>query len=202
MTIFVRIQTKSIYAMNELAVSITGGNKMKTAFVTSVFAFVMYLTLTAGTGDIGLWSLSEILLAFLVAMVVGIASVKIVEAASPPGSGGISPARWPVALAYLMGPFFIAMARANLDVAYRVITGKIRPGITRISPGLRTDAALTALANSITLTPGTLTVDVDPETKDLFVHQINIKEGDELCPVCDCEHVCGSFPKWIRRVFE
>ncbi len=202
MTKSVVTQTKSIYATKESAATITGGTKMKTAFVTSIFAFVMYLFLSAGSGDIVLWSLSEIVMGLAVAILVGMASAKIIRVASPPGTGYLSPARWPVALAYLSGPFFIAMARANLDVAYRVITGNIRPGIVRISPGLKTDAAITALANSITLTPGTLTVDVDAETKDLFVHQINIPVGDEMCPTCDCEKVCGSFPKWIRRMFE
>lgn len=67
------------------------------------------------------------------------------------------------------------MAKANFDVAYRVITGKINPGIVKMSPGLKTDTALTFLANSITLTPGTLSVDTDDE-KNLYVHWINVDE--------------------------
>ena len=60
--------------------------------------------------------------------------------------------------------------------ANRVITGKINPGIVRISPKLKTDLGVTLLANSITLTPGTLTVDIDEKTNDLYVHWIAVKE--------------------------
>ena len=94
------------------------------------------------------------------------------------------------------------MAKANIDVAYRVITGRIKPGIVKISPKLKTDAGLTMLANSITLTPGTLSVDVDEETNDLYVHWINVKkEALEKMPR-DYEYVCGKFPDWARRVME
>mgnify|MGYP003876904265 FL=1 len=98
---------------------------------------------------------------------------------------------------YLIGPFFLAMARANLDVAWRVLTGRIRPGIVRFNPGLRTDLGRTVLANSITLTPGTLTVDVDDDTGDFYVHWINVKD-EEPRP----EDVCGPFPTWARRIAE
>jgi len=109
----------------------------------------------------------------------------------------LQPHRWVLFLFYLIGPFFLAMARANLDVAYRVITGRIRPGIVRFNPGLRTDLARTVLANSITLTPGTLTVDVDDESGDFYVHWINVKR-EEPRP----EDVCGPFPTWARRIAE
>ncbi len=72
----------------------------------------------------------------------------------------------------------------------------------KISPKLKTDAGLTMLANSITLTPGTLSVDVDEETNDLYVHWINVKkEALEKMPR-DYKYVCGEFPDWARRVME
>ena len=46
----------------------------------------------------------------------------------------LNPKRWFLFLAYL-GPFLWAMAKANVDVAYRVITGKINPGIVGFLPG-------------------------------------------------------------------
>jgi multicomponent Na+:H+ antiporter subunit E len=112
----------------------------------------------------------------------------------------INPRRWLYFIAYL-GPFFIAMAKANIDVAYRVITGKINPGIVKISPGLETDLGITMLANSITLTPGTLSVDVDKD-KNLYVHWINVNPKALEEKPRDCEYVCGTFPKWARRVAE
>ena len=114
----------------------------------------------------------------------------------------LNPLRWLKFLVYGFGPFFIAMAKANLDVAYRVITGKIRPGIVKIDPKLKTDFGVTFLANSITLTPGTLSVDVDEEHNYLYVHWINVKKGEEKKEFADTKYVCGSFPKWARRVAE
>jgi multicomponent Na+:H+ antiporter subunit E len=58
------------------------------------------------------------------------------------------------------------------------------------------------LANSITLTPGTLSVDIDENNNDLYVHWINVdKKAIQKKPV-DCKYVCGNFPKWIRRIAE
>ena len=112
----------------------------------------------------------------------------------------LNPVRWFYFIIYGFGPFFIAMAKANLDVAYRVITGRIRPGIVKIDPGLKTDFGLTFLANSITLTPGTLSVDVDEDHNYLYVHWIRVKEGEEKKEFADTKFVCGSFPEWARRV--
>jgi multicomponent Na+:H+ antiporter subunit E len=58
------------------------------------------------------------------------------------------------------------------------------------------------LANSITLTPGTLSVDIDENTNDLFVHWINVDEKALENKPVDCKHICGNFPKWIRRIAE
>ncbi|MDD5778969.1 MAG: Na+/H+ antiporter subunit E, partial [Candidatus Thermoplasmatota archaeon] len=96
---------------------------------------------------------------------------------------------------------FYEMAKANLDVAYRVVTGRIRPGIVKISPGLKSDTALTMLANSITLTPGTLSVDLD-EDNNLYVHWINVDEGALEEMPRPCRPVCASFSQWARRVAE
>ncbi len=180
---------------------ILGGNKMKTAIVASAFAFVTYLLLTAGSGDIGLWSPAEIAIGIVLGIIIGPVTEKALPYEKKEERRG-KPGGWLLLPIYLVGPFFISMAKANIDVAYRVITGRIRPGIMRISPGLKRDISITALGNSITLTPGTLTVDVDEKSGDLFVHWINVRKGDELYPRCSYEHICGTFPKWIRRMFE
>ena len=96
------------------------------------------------------------------------------------------------------------MARANLDVAMRVITGRINPGIVRISPGLKTDLGVLLLANSITLTPGTLSVEVDEESGDLFVHVINVSEELAAKEIADEKDLFPIFNLvgWIRRIAE
>lgn len=113
---------------------------------------------------------------------------------------GLNPVRWVSFIVYLFGPFLLGMIKANLDVAMRVITGEIRPGIVRIDSGLKKSMSSTMLANSITLTPGTLTVDVDdrPQEGNLFyVHWIFVTDKNP-----SEEDVYGSFGKWARRVAE
>lgn len=92
------------------------------------------------------------------------------------------------------------VVKANLDVAYRVLHPAlpIRPGIVKIRTGLATPAGRTALANAITLTPGTLTVAVTDDG-DLYVHWIDVKTAD---PAGAANEVAGRFEPLIRRVFE
>ena len=71
----------------------------------------------------------------------------------------------------------------------------------KIKPDLKTDYGITFLANSITLTPGTLSVDVS-EDNELYVHWINVPEGEEDKDYATIHKVCGSFAKWAGRVAE
>jgi len=75
--------------------------------------------------------------------------------------------------------FFYYVLMANFDVVYRALHPKmpINPGIVKIKTRLKTDSGITALANSITLTPGTLTVDLTDDGF-LYVHWINVKSTD------------------------
>ncbi|HDN84854.1 MAG TPA: hypothetical protein ENG47_03750 [Candidatus Aerophobetes bacterium] len=68
---------------------------------------------------------------------------------------------------------------ANFDVAYRVLHPKlpIRPGIVKVKTTLSTPTGRVALANSITLTPGTLSVDLTDDGY-LYVHWINVTTID------------------------
>lgn len=95
--------------------------------------------------------------------------------------------------------FFYWCLKANLDVALRVIHPDvpIRPGIVKVKTSLRTDMAKTFLANSITLTPGTLTVDIAGD--DVYVHWINIDTDDVEQRTSE---ICGRFEPLLRRIFE
>lgn len=90
---------------------------------------------------------------------------------------------------------FKEMIVANLDVAYRVLHPRmpIRPGIIEVKPGLKSDMGKLLLSNSITLTPGTLSMDWDGES--LFIHWINVNEEDPESSVKPLEKaVKGVFP--------
>lgn len=109
-----------------------------------------------------------------------------------------APKRWLLFLCYV--PYFLYFCvRANLDVAYRVIHPDlpIRPGIVKVRTRLSTDLAKTFLANSITLTPGTLTVDI--EGQDLYVHWINVPEAE---PEVYAQRIVDRFEPLLAAIFE
>ena len=110
----------------------------------------------------------------------------------------LNPRRWVFLLLYLPY-FFYYCIRANFDVALRVINPElpIRPGIVKVRTTLKTDMGKTFLANSITLTPGTLTVDIDGQ--DLYIHWININTEDTQKRTAE---ICGRFEPMLRRIFE
>jgi len=97
--------------------------------------------------------------------------------------------------------FIWELIKANFHVAYIVIHPllPIKPGIVKVRTKLKRDSALTMLANSITLTPGTLTVDVDVENQILYVHWIDVKSTDIEETTKD---VGGRFEKLLEEIFE
>ncbi len=170
--------------------------------VTTGIAFVGYLILTAGSGTIGLWSPTELIMGIILAVVTGVLTRNFLCRSRDYRL--LSPGRLLRLLVYVPGPFFIELTKANLDVAYRVITGRIRPGIIRVRSNLKTDLGIFMLANSITLTPGTLSVGIDEKTNDLFIHNINVGEGDEKKEYIESKDLFTlvNLPSWIRKIAE
>lgn len=70
--------------------------------------------------------------------------------------------------------------KANIDVAKRLLSPEmpINPGIVKVRTRLKSESGITFLANSLTLTPGTTTVDIDHESGFLYVHWLNVKTQD------------------------
>lgn len=166
--------------------------------ITTAVAYLIYLVLTIGGDAVLLWNRAELVIGAMCAVAAG---VLLRNRFIGKNLRMLNPARWFIFLVYLF-PFFFAMAKANIDVAYRVITGRINPAIVKINPNLKNDMSLTILANSITLTPGTLSVDVDEKTNELYVHWINIDPEVLKDMPRDYHPICDSFPDWARRIAE
>ena len=83
-----------------------------------------------------------------------------------------NPAKLGALIAYVF-TFLGELVKANLDVARRVFGGckDVNPGIVKVPVNLKGDYAQAMLANSITLTPGTITV--ENQGKDFLVHCFN-----------------------------
>ncbi len=102
---------------------------------------------------------------------------------------------------YYIPMFLWECIKANLDVAYRVIHPglPINPGIVKVKTGLKSELGMTFLANSITLTPGTLSVDVDKENGYLYVHWIDVKNKEIEAAT---GIVVEKFERILGRIFE
>ena len=86
----------------------------------------------------------------------------------------------PIALLRYLISFLLALLRANIDMARRVLTPSLplNPEVVEVQTALESTLGKLLLANSITLTPGTLTIDVLEDR--LLVHWIDCAPGTDL----------------------
>lgn len=77
---------------------------------------------------------------------------------------------------------FIDLITSSLQVAHDVLTPRHRstPRIIKIPIDLKTTGARVSLANSVTLTPGTLTLDLDNERGVLYIHAMYAEDPDAI----------------------
>ncbi|MEA3229697.1 MAG: Na+/H+ antiporter subunit E, partial [archaeon] len=80
-------------------------------------------------------------------------------------------------LVVYMSVFLLNEIKSHLSVAKSIITGKIDPAIVKIVPDFETSLGRAFLANSITLTPGTVSVSID---KNLNVHCLNYDRNEKV----------------------
>jgi multicomponent Na+:H+ antiporter subunit E len=119
---------------------------------------------------------------FLMGMLVGAATVLLLRPFFP---WHPSPVRVfqkiPAVLRYTPR-FLYELCKANLQVVYLALHPKtpIRPGIVALETRHRSPLGTTLLANSITLTPGTLTMDVSEDGKILYIHTLDISDPEEV----------------------
>ena len=94
--------------------------------------------------------------------------------------------------------FLLELIKANVDVARRVLNPSlpINPGFIRIPTDIKSEYGKLTLANSITLTPGTLALDMDEDY--IYIHWIDVK-GETIEE--RQTQVSGVFEKILRRVF-
>ncbi len=78
-------------------------------------------------------------------------------------------------------------------------TSRMQPGLVRVDTVLRSRTAITVLANLITLTPGTLTMDFDPRGWCYYIHWIDVETLDEEERA---EIMIRNMERYLRRIFE
>jgi len=97
--------------------------------------------------------------------------------------------------------FLYELALSSLRVALLVITpdlkSKLKPGIIAFPLTVKSDVEITLLANLITLTPGTLSIDVSDDRKSLYVHAISVPSKPGLI-----KDIASGFEARILEVFK
>lgn len=113
------------------------------------------------------------------------------------------PVKLLMGLVFWLGVFMRELLAANLDMAKRCFTGckNVNPGIVKIPVDIKSDYGQAALANAITLTPGTITMEITEEDGQTYyyVHWIDVTKpsGKEAG-----DAIKGRMEKWLRRVWE
>ena len=117
----------------------------------------------------------------------------------------LNPLKFFSGLFYWICIFPVELVKANVNMAKICFGGckAINPGIVKVPTAMKSDYGLAAVSNSITLTPGTITMEVaeDPNEQRnyLYVHWINVEETD---PQKAGEAIKGTLEKGLRRVWE
>ena len=106
-------------------------------------------------------------------------------------------------IVYVLFIFPVELVKANWDVAKRCLGGckNVNPGIVKVPVELESDYAQAMLANSITLTPGTITMDIAEEEGKTwyYIHWIDVAETD---PVKAGEAIKATLEKGVGRIFK
>ncbi len=184
---------KTLFILFAIRLEVKG---LATFVIAFLLSLVLYLLLTAGSGTFLLWSFEELCLSIIVGFIVASITIFITSKLGIEiGAKALNPKRWLLFLAYIFGPFAFSLIKANFEVAFRVLSGNIKPAIVEINPKIKSDLGIAMLANSITLTPGTLTL--EEKNRKLYIHWLYAKK--ERPRIKD---VCSSFADWIRRITE
>ena len=105
-------------------------------------------------------------------------------------------------LGYWLFTFPAELIKANVNMARICFTGctDVNPGIVKVPVGLKSDYGQAALANSITLTPGTITLDIAEEEGQTYyyIHWIDVKATGEEAG----EAIKGKLEKGLKGVWE
>lgn len=160
---------------------------VKTRFLAFLGLWGVWLLLTSP------WTPEEAGAGAIAALLIAILPFS---AASPLGDLKLSPRALVTMVVYAL-VFTKALVLSNFDVAFRVLNPRlpIDPGIVKVKTRLKTPLGRLLLANSITLTPGTITVEMRGE--DVYVHWIKVEAAD---PEGATAAIVGGFEKYLEVI--
>lgn len=134
---------------------------------------------------------------FIVGFVIGFGIIMLTHRAFGVTSSNYSRKSWQIVR--FIGFTFWNIIKANVAVARIVLSPQmnIHPGILAVTMDSCSDVGMTSLANLITLTPGTVTLDVASDKCTLYIHFMNVDDPDALR-----SEIKNYFERRVVEVFE
>jgi multicomponent Na+:H+ antiporter subunit E len=127
-------------------------------------------------------------------LLAGIVVVTLV----PPRPDTLAVGSRPVAGLKLLFYFLWKLVEASVAVAWEIATpgDRTNPAVIAVSLHTSSEGIITSVANMVSLTPGTLTLDVDPDTRTLYIHVLHfISEETTRADVHTLERLAlAAFP--------
>ena len=162
--------------------------KLKNIFVSSLIGFIFWILLNN--------TLDPLILAIGAALSV-LLSLLFCSRCDVFSELKLTPEALVYTMIYLV-VFLYELIKSNLDVARRVVTPSlpINPGIVEVKTRLHSKMGRMILANSITLTPGTLTIDIVGDT--LYIHWIDVQTRDTREAT---EKIVRKFEKYLEKIY-
>ncbi|MBZ0305760.1 MAG: Na+/H+ antiporter subunit E [Anaerolineae bacterium] len=95
--------------------------------------------------------------------------------------------------------FLKELVIANVRVAVEVLTPslQVKPAIVAVPLSVKSNREISLLANLITLTPGTLSLDISDDKKTLYVHTMYMDDPEDFR-----RSIKDGFEKRVQEVFE
>ncbi|MFA9397810.1 MAG: Na+/H+ antiporter subunit E [Clostridiaceae bacterium] len=168
--------------------------KLKAIFSTFIFCYIFWLLYTLS------FDKEELIAGVLVSLVVAIFSAPFFIEKDP--FLLFNPKRI-LTLLIFIPIYLVELFKSNLDVALRALSKEVRvnPGIVKVETDLKSDYGLAMLSNCITLTPGTITMEIAEDKNEkcyLYIHWIDVKTRDIKQA---SKIIKGSFEPYVGRIF-
>ncbi len=136
------------------------------------------------------WSVGQTVLGIILAIVIPKLTYRLVR-------GHPAVKNWSAALLYV-GRLLVDIFRANIEVAIRVLRPNeyLKPGWIAIPMVLPHPFQRTLLASTITLTPGTVSVDFSEDETVLYVHVLHIDDAEKVV-----KDIKDRYERGLRNIF-
>ncbi len=163
-------------------------NKLSKFLFTWIIVFLIWLAFTST------FAIAEVVVGVIVSFIIAIYNYGYFTEI---GMKSFSPKRVLLIIQYMF-VFLWALLKANLNVARIVLTPSlpINPGIVEFETKLKSDFAKLVLANSITLTPGTFTIDIVENRFYIHWLEVSATDPDEVY-----KEIAEPFEKILIKIF-